>query len=117
MKGCKNNHLCGSCSFKEGFGLKDRKGKIFNLIRDNKITTLYNSVPIMILDDLEQIYKRKVNMIRLDFTVEKDDIRSLQEAYYDLAHGNIDNDEIENILMYHKEKTGITKGHYFRGVL
>lgn len=117
VKGCKNNHLCESCSFKEGFGLKDRKGKTFNLIRDNKITTLYNSVPIMVLDDLEHIYKRKVNMIRLDFTVEKDDIRSLQEAYYDLAHGNIDNDEVENILRYHKEKTGITKGHYYRGVL
>lgn len=117
IKKCNNNLNCNECSFREGYGLKDRKNKIFAFTRKDKITTIYNSVPLMVLEELEEIYNSGINMMRLDFSFEREGIETIQKAFYDYINGNLGKKEIEEITDYCKEKTGITRGHYFRGVL
>mgnify|MGYP001027617209 FL=1 len=71
----------------------------------------------MVLEELEDIYNSGINMMRLDFSFEKEGIEIIQNAFYDYINGNLRKKEIEEIIDYCKEKTGITRGHYFRGVL
>ncbi len=59
-----------------------------------------------------------VNMIRLDFTFEKERLGGeLQNIYYDYAKGNISKDEVSKFINKYRDKNNITKGHYFRGVI
>ncbi|MGF7060751.1 DUF3656 domain-containing U32 family peptidase [Brassicibacter mesophilus] len=116
VKGCKDSSGCSTCKFNSGFGLFDRKGMTFEIARKGKTTTIYNSQPLMIPDYIDKLYSNNVNMVRLDFTVEKE-IRDIQTVYYDYANKIIDKDEVLNFLDYYKQKVAITKGHYFRGVI
>lgn len=117
VKNCKNDLNCESCKFNSGYGLKDRKGINFYMERRHNLTTLYNSVPLFMLDTLDKIYKVGVDTIRLDFTFEKDNILEIQNMYYDFAKGLISKDEITQYCKEYRDKNPITKGHYFRGVI
>lgn len=117
VKNCKDDHNCESCKFNSGYGLKDRKGINFYMERRHNLTTLYNSVPLFMLDTLDKIYKVGVDTIRLDFTFEKDNILEIQNMYYDFAKGLISKDEITQYCKEYRDKNPITKGHYFRGVI
>lgn len=117
VKGCDNSLNCNKCSFRKGYGLKDRKNKIFPFLRENETTTLYNTVPIMVLEEIESIYNSGVDMIRLDFSFEEKGIDIIQKAFYDYKNGMVDREEIKEVVNSYKERTGITRGHYFRGVL
>lgn len=117
VKNCKNDLNCESCKFNSGYGLKDRKGINFYMERRHNLTTLYNSVPLFMLDTLDKIYKVGVDTIRLDFTFEKDNILEIQNMYYDFAKGLISKDEIVQYSKKYRDKNPITKGHYFRGVI
>ncbi|SDX41183.1 DUF3656 domain-containing U32 family peptidase [Tepidimicrobium xylanilyticum] len=117
LKGCKDDSNCRACSYSKGYGLKDRMGLKFYMERKGKITTIYNSVPIMVLDSLRQIYKKGVNMIRLDFTFEEEGIRDIQEIYYACAKGLASEEEVMDYVDKFRKRRGITKGHYFRGVI
>lgn len=117
VKNCKDDLNCESCKFNSGYGLKDRKGINFYMERRHNLTTLYNSVPLFMLDTLDKIYKVGVDTIRLDFTFEKDNILEIQNMYYDFAKGLISKDEITQYCKEYRDKNPITKGHYFRGVI
>ncbi len=116
MKECKKEQVCNDCRFQTGFGLKDRKGMIFALEKERKNTILYNCNPIMVADHINDLYKCGINLIRLDFTIEKDFIRDIQECFYDFAKGDIDYNEARNFVNEFKKSQDITKGHYYRGV-
>ncbi|WP_233242592.1 DUF3656 domain-containing U32 family peptidase [Sporanaerobacter acetigenes] len=116
-KGCQNNKNCKYCKYRTGYGLKDRLGKVFPIVRNESITTIYNSVPLMVIEELNNIYDSGVNMIRIDYTFEEDDIYSIQEAFYEYIHGNLNERDLEMFLDFHRKNTGLTRGHYFRGVL
>ena len=64
----------------------------------------------------KKIYSNNVDMIRLDFTKEEN-ISEIQAIYYDFANDIIDISEVEDRVEHLKTKEGITKGHFFRGVL
>lgn len=117
IKGCQDANNCRNCKFSEGYGLKDRKGIIFPFNRENCTTTVYNSVPLVMIEDMNSLFDTGVEMVRLDFTHEYKDILAIQEAYYDRLHGNLDKCDIAQMLEYFKQDKGFTKGHYFRGVL
>lgn len=117
VKNCTDNKNCETCAYKEGYGLKDRMGKIFRMERKEKNTILYNSVPFMLLEDLEDIFDKGVDMVRLDFTFEEDNIRLIQETFYDVANQNIDRNKALEIVDDIRRNSEITKGHYYRGVL
>ena len=117
VKDCKGNSNCESCKFKCGYGLKDRKGVNFYMERRNNLTTLYNSVPLFMLEDLNKIYEQGVDIVRLDFTFEKDNILEIQNIFNDFAKGLISKDEVIKYYNRYRDKNPITKGHYFRGVI
>ena len=118
IKGCKNAKNCTICPYANGYGLKDRLGKVFYTERNGENTTIYNSQPLMVLEELDRLYNSGIDMIRLDFTFEEGDIiTNIQESYFDYANGNISFDEVKKIVNSYRKDIDITKGHYFRGVL
>lgn len=116
IKNCKSQDECSNCELKEGYGLLDRKDMIFDFKRNDNSTIIYNSQPILIPEHIKKIYNNQVDMVRLEFTKE-DNIREIQDVYYDFANDKIDIDEVERKVDKLKTKEGITKGHFFRGVL
>ncbi|QIB27204.1 U32 family peptidase [Caloranaerobacter azorensis] len=116
IKGCLSDRECDRCKFRYGYGLKDRLGKVFRIVRKGKVTTIYNSQPLVVIENLKEIYNSKVDMIRLDFTFE-DDIKEIQTMYYEFANDNIDEKNVVEFINKIKKSRGLTKGHYYRGVL
>ncbi len=117
VKGCKDDSECQACNFADGYGLNDRMNKTFYMSRKDGFTTIYNSVPLMLLDSMDQIYKAGISMGRLDFTIEKDNIKDIQNAYYNYTKNIWDEKEARIFIEKIKDTSEITKGHYFRGVL
>lgn len=117
VKGCKDDKNCSTCNFAKGYGLKDRMDMTFYMDRKEGSSTIYNSVPLVLLDSLKSIINSGVTDIRLDFTIERDNIRSIQSMYYDYLHSNIDEAQARDFVVELKEHTSITKGHYYRGIL
>lgn len=116
IKDCDSLDNCETCELKEGYGLLDRKDMIFDFKRNKNSTIIYNSQPIVIPEHLKKIYDSHIDMVRLNFTKEEN-IREIQSLYYDFANGNITIEEVEQRVKELKTKEGITKGHFFRGVL
>lgn len=117
VKGCKDDKNCSCCNFAKGYGLKDRMDMTFYMDRKNGSSTIYNSVPLVLLDSLKSIINSGVSDLRLDFTIEKDNIRPIQSMYYDYLHSKIDEGQARDFINQLKEDTSITKGHYYRGIL
>lgn len=116
IKNCSSLDNCESCELKEGYGLVDRKNMIFDFKRNKNSTIIYNSQPIVIPEHLDKIYDSHIDIVRLNFTKEGN-IEEIQSLYYDFANGNISFEEVEGRVNDLKTKEGITKGHFFRGVL
>ena len=117
VKACKDDTNCNTCNFASGYKLRDRMKVEFPMERGEGFSTIYNSVPLMVLDSLKSIYNSGVNMARLDFTVEKDNIKFIQEIFYNYAKDIIDESKVKQILADYRYDNDITNGHYFRGVL
>ncbi|MFA5524187.1 MAG: U32 family peptidase [Tissierellales bacterium] len=117
VKGCKNDEGCKNCELASGYGLYDRKGMTFEMKRKGKSTVIYNSQPLIVVESANKIFSTGIDMMRLDFTIEKDNVKLIQELYYNFINDRIDNNEMQEIVNELKKKTGNTKGHFFRGVL
>ena len=116
IKNCKSTDNCETCEMREGYGLLDRKDMIFDFKRAENSTIVYNSQPIVVAEYLKQIYQNNIDMVRLDFTKEEN-VAYIQAIYYDFANDIITLSEVESRVDKLKTKEGITKGHFFRGVL
>jgi putative protease len=117
VKGCTNDKGCTTCNFNKGYGLKDRMDATFYMERKQGFTTIYNSVPLMVLDNLDSIYKAGVGLTRLDFTKEIKNVSKLQGAFYDYANGLLDELAMKDFVEKFRFDNKITNGHYFRGVM
>ena len=117
VKNCKDDSKCRNCPYREGYALRDRMNIDFYMERKGGTTTIYNSVPLMILDSLDNIYNIGIDMIRLDFTFEKDEIREIQDIYYDYAKGIVSKSKVDKFIDEYRKRNNITRGHYFRGVI
>ncbi|HHV38728.1 MAG TPA: U32 family peptidase [Tepidimicrobium sp.] len=117
IKNCIDDSDCKLCPYSKGYGLRDRKGIDFYMERNGGVTTIYNSFPLMLLDDIHKIYDSGIDMIRLDFTFEDEGIGELQKIYYDYAHEEVSRDDVIRFISKYRDKNNITKGHYFRGVI
>lgn len=117
LKGCKDDSQCEICNFKKGYGLRDRKNKDFYLERRNGNTIIYNTVPLMVLDSLDEIGRSNISYMRLDFSFEEEGIKDLQKIYYDYIKGHIDKGEVIDFVRKYKKEQESTKGHYFRGIM
>lgn len=117
VKGCTDDKNCTSCNFNKGYGLKDRMDATFYMERKQGFTTIYNSVPLMVLDNLDSVFKSGVETTRLDFTRETKNITKLQIAFYDYIYGLIDEESMKDFVAKFRFDNKITNGHYFRGVM
>ena len=117
VKECKDDSECETCKYSRGYGLKDRMNLVFKLERNRSVTTLYNAVVLMILDNLKQILGNDNYSIRLDFTIENKDIGNIQDMYYNYLNGIIDESEAIDFVEKLKEEINITNGHYYRGIM
>lgn len=115
VKKCDKNN-CDDCRLKSGYGLLDRKNITFPIERKENNSIIYNSYPIMVLDSINDIYRSNIDIIRLDFTIEKE-VEDIQNIYYDYANGKISNDYARRFINEFKKKSEITKGHFYRGVM
>lgn len=117
VKGCTDDKNCSSCNFREGYRIKDRMNVEFPMERSDGFSTIYNFAPLMVLDNLKEIYESGVDIARLDFTIEKDNIRYIQGVFYDYAKDIINDDIAKKIITEYRVDHNITKGHYFRGIM
>lgn len=117
IKNCKDDDKCSTCRYANGYGLLDRKGMNFKTYRNGHNSVIYNSVPLMILDKLDEVRKSGINMFRIDFTDEFENIDLLQSMYYDYLNGDIDYYAVKNFVDRYKENTDITMGHFYRGII
>ncbi len=91
------------CSEKEMYYLKDRKNICFPLITDKKSCTniIYNSIPVVMSDKMDELSEIGASMYRFDFTTEtSEEIKTIISMY-------------ENNK---KCKTNFTRGHFYNGV-
>ena len=117
IKNCKDDKKCDSCKFVKAYGLYDRMGMNFKSYRKGHKSIIYNSVPLMLLDKLEEIKRSGVNIFRLEFTEELEEIDVIQSMYYDYLNGNIGYSQAKDFVEAHKEDNNITMGHFYRGII
>lgn len=91
--------------------------KNFFMSRKEGFTSIYNSVPLMVLDSMDQIYKAGICIGRLDFTLMSENIEKIQDAYYKYINDIWDEREARDFIDNIKNTKEITKGHFFRGVV
>ncbi len=116
INNCNTRNDCNKCKYNSGYGLLDRKNMIFKFDRKNDNTIIYNSRPLVLLEDISKILL-STDIIRLDFTSEESEIIEVQDVYYEYLNKRIEIDKVRQFVDKIRQDTGITKGHYFRGVL
>lgn len=108
IKKCKNQEDCNTCSYHNKYLLKDRKGMYFNIERKNKLTNIYNSVPLTLIQKTHDFVDLGINMFLIDTKFEKN-VEEIIDAMYCELNGL----DVESIL---KDKN-FTRGHYFKNIL
>lgn len=95
---------CSRPCLKSGYTLKDRKGVDFNVVTDRYCRShIYNSVPINLIPNIEDLGRLGAKHFRLDFIDESyDETKNILESF---AEGRFEG-SFENY----------TRGHYKRGV-
>lgn len=112
-----NGHVdCGLCE-KKNYGLQDKKGAIFPVLRANKAcrTKILNSKILFVPEDLEALYDNGVRSYRMVFTLENSS--EVEEAIL-LFKRTMDHDLSEEDEQARNRfvSKGLTRGHYYRGV-
>lgn len=112
---CKND--CKNCKYKTGHGLKDRKEKIFPILKDaENNSVLYNSQKILLTDHLNLIKNCGLSEIRLEFVDES--VMEIEETinyyidYLEKGKKAKRPKYIDELVKQQKH----TKGHMQRGV-
>lgn len=114
---------CINCKNNLKYGLKDEKGMVFPIYLDDfRRSHILNAKKLCMLEHLAQISNMGFEKLRLQFIMEEEkEIMETVSAYSkfldSIYAGNRSMPEhTEEVLSYLKGQ-GITKGHYFRGVL
>ena len=108
---CTNRTITGSCrKTEEGFfsEIRDRKEVLFPVRAECAYcyNVIYNSVPLCLFKEMEEITKTELSAVRLDFTVENADTASkITEGFL-----NGDGERIDRMI------NSYTKGHFRKGV-
>jgi len=108
IKNCKNLQDCEKCSFKSKYQLKDRKGIHFNIERQNKLTHIYNSVPLSIIGIANNFVEKNIDYFLVDTKFLED-----AEEIIDTLYCEIKGVKTHYIL----EENKFTRGHYLKNVL
>lgn len=117
VRNCKKDKRCKECS-ESRYALKDFKGEEYRLSQDIFCrTTIYNSKPTCVLDNLEELNNIGVNIFRLDFTGEStSEIREVLESYIEVINNDFRLGNKSNRLYKKLDEEGITTAHFYKGV-
>lgn len=117
VRNCKKDKRSAICN-KSMYALKDSKDEIYRLSQDIFCrTSIYNSKPICMLEDLNELKNSYINIFRLDFTLEDNDqIENIIEAYLETIENNFIIGSKSRKLFNNLDKVGTTTGHYYKGV-
>ena len=117
VRDCKKDKRCAECK-ESKYALRDFKGEEYRLSQDLFCrTTIYNSKPICMLDNLEEVYKAGINIFRLDFTGEKEvEVKEVLEAYIEVINNDFRLTPKATRLYDKLDEKGITTGHFYKGV-
>lgn len=108
IKNCKNLQDCSTCEHRNKYALKDRKGVYFNIERDNRLTHIYNSVPLTILGKTDDFVDQDIDYFMVD-TKWLDDTEDIIDALYCEINGV----RVSNVL----KENNFTRGHYLKNIL
>jgi len=108
VKNCKNIEDCEKCSFKDKFALKDRKGVYFNIERENRLTHIYNSVPLTLIGKTTDFIRSGIEYYFID-TKWEENIEEIIDAVYCELNGV----QTYNVL----RENSFTRGHYLKNIL
>jgi putative protease len=117
VRDCKKDKRCDTCN-ESMYSLRDIKEEEYRLSQDMFCrTTIYNTTPLCMLDDLKTLHDIGIDIFRLDFTFENyDEVDNTLKAFTLTLNNNF------KICMEYKEvydnlnKNGENTGHYYRGV-
>jgi putative protease len=108
LKDCKSLQDCEKCSYRNKYQLKDRKDVYFNIERQNKLTYIYNSVPVTIIGKTHDFVEMNIEHFLID-TKHLEDAEEIIDALYCEINGV----KIPDILQENK----FTRGHYLKNIL
>ena len=108
IKKCKNLHDCNTCEHRNKYSLKDRKGVYFNIERDNRLTHIYNSVPLTILGKAEDFVNANIDYFMVD-TKWLNNVEDVIDALYCEINGV----KTASVL----KDNSFTRGHYLKNIL
>lgn len=116
----KENHSCSVCKNKQ-FGLKDPLGMVFPIQTKNCNMYILNSKKLCLIESMREIIGASITNLRIQFTTEgalevKDTLKAYTEAIRNSLEGREQSKVVKEYIRKMKEK-GITKGHFFRGVM
>ncbi|GIM31313.1 DUF3656 domain-containing U32 family peptidase [Paraclostridium bifermentans] len=117
VRNCKKDKRSSICN-KSLYTLKDAKDGIYRLSQDIFCrTSIYNSKPLCVLEDLSELNKAGINVFRIDLTFESnEEIKSIIEAFEECIENDFNIGMKYKKLYKELENTGLTSGHYYKGV-
>ncbi len=105
---CKNLQDCQKCEYRDKYLLKDRKGVFFNIERENRLTHIYNSLPLSLLGKVHDFVKTNIEYFFVDTKLLHD-----AEEVIDALYCEINGVKTDSILKENK----YTRGHYLKNIL
>jgi len=108
VKNCKNKEDCEKCSLKNKYALKDRKGVYFNIERENRLSHIYNSVPLTLIGKTTDFIRSGIEYYFID-TKWEENIEEIIDAIYCELNGV----QSYNVL----RENNFTRGHYLKNIL
>lgn len=121
---CKQNEQdCYPCRNNRKFGLKDEKGITFPLyIDDFGRSHILNSQKLCLLENLSDVVKLNFKKLRIQFNMENEQeiietMKAYEEYLNNLQRGRHTIPQRAEKLINKIREQGLTKGHYYRGVL
>lgn len=108
VKNCKNLQDCEKCEYKSKYQLKDRKGIHFNIERDNRLTHIYNSVPLTLIGKTYDFVNNNIEYFFVD-TRNLDEPEEIIDALYCEINGVNTSDVLQD--------NKFTRGHYLKNIL
>ncbi|MEG0050939.1 MAG: DUF3656 domain-containing protein [Terrisporobacter sp.] len=117
VRDCKKDKKCKECK-ESKYALRDFKGEEYRLSQDLFCrTTIYNSKPTCMLDNLQELFNIGVNIFRLDFTGERpSEVKEILESYFEVINNDFRLGSKSTRLYNKLDEKGITTAHFYKGV-
>ena len=117
VKGCVSDDECATCEYAKNYSLRDGMNVDFTMMRRNNQTLIYNSYPLLMIDNIDEYEKSGLNYVNLKFTRDDEPIELVQNSFYEKLNGKLSSEDLDALKIELKDKyNDLTKGHFYRGI-